>query len=356
MKKILTLLSIILLLSACSSSSDEGLDLNLINSTNNGDYSVLVPFVSSPVRAYHGTYLGKADFMEVGARLSEKAKSYFDPSQYYMSEGHVLDINELSQLVTRESSDNPYGLNPPSGSEFVTGVGDITVLNAVAIADVVEMDFYTGSASNPELAGLAFTIVLNDQLRTSDGSYTTVTQSRLYEYGSDMGRKLERFIRTLANMESIPVYIALYSTASIDNALPGYYIGDGYFDGRSGQFKENSEEWRLFPSTAAASADPALDASFSAFKGSIQDFVPENVGVIGHAHYVDNKLNSLDIFVHIQVKTYAEIYALTQYIATLLKEFDLASYDIIVKVENIDDTLAMIQKDRSGEITVILSD
>ena len=99
-----------------------------------------------------------------------------------------------------------------------------------------------------------------------------------------------------------------------------------------------------------------MDASFSAFKASIQDFVPENVGVIGHAHYVDNKLNRLDLFVHIQAKTYAEIYALTQYSASLLKEFDLASYDIIVKIESIDDTLAMIQRDQSGNISVIMSD
>ncbi len=355
MKKILLILSLIAL-TACSSNTDATVDLNLINSNSQGDYAVLIPFESSPVRAYHGTYLGKADFMEVGARLSEKSKDYFDPDNYYMSEGQVLDIDELTDLVTRESSDNPYGLNPPSGSEFVTGVGDITVLNAVAIADVVELDFYSGSASNPELSGLAFAIVLNDQLRTSDGSYTSVTETRLYEYGSDMGRKLERYIRTLANMESIPVYITLYSTASIDNALPGHYIGDGYFDGRSGQFSENTEEWRLFPSTSASESDPMMDASFSVFKEAIQDFVPENVGVIGHAHYVDNDLNSLDIFVHIQAKTYAEIYALTQYSASLLQEFDLAGYDIIVKIESIDDTLAMIERNAQGEISVILSD
>lgn len=355
MKKLLNIIISLVLLSACSSNVDENLELNLINSVMNGEYSVLVPFESSPVRAYHGTYLGKADFMEVGSRLSDKTKDYFNPENYYLAEGQVLDISELNSLVTRESSNNPYGLNPPTGSQFVTGVGDITVLNAVAIADVVELDFYSGSSSNPELSGLAFAIVLNDQLKMEDGSYTTVTQNRLYEYGSDMGRKLERFIRTLANMESIPIYIALYSTASIDSALPGHYIGDGYFDGRSGQFKTNSEEWRLFPSTAAASADPVLDASFSAFKGSIQDFVPENVGVIAHVHYVDEDVNRLNLFIQIQAKTYAEIYALSQYSASLLKEFDLAGYDIIVKIESIDDTLAMIQRDTSGNISVILS-
>lgn len=355
MRKILIFLSVMLLLSSCSAPDENKQDLNLIASTIQGDYSVLIPFQSSPVRAYHGTYLGKADFMEVGERLLEKSKAYYSPSTYFMSEGQLLDIEELSQLVKRESADNPYGLNPPSGSSFVSGVGDISINDAVVVADVVELNFYQGSSSNPELAGLAFAIILNDELTQADGSKVSVTQSRLYEYGSDMGRKLERFIRTLSNMESIPVYIALYSTESVDSALPGHYIGDGYFDGRSGQFKENDENWFLFPSTSASDFDPILDADFISFKEKIQNFVPEALGVIGFAHYVDNQLNELNLTIHIQVKTYAEIYALVQYVAYILSEFELDAYDIIVKIDSIYDTLALIQRDLSGNVTVIMS-
>lgn len=354
MKKIV-ILSLILFLVSCSSSNNET-DFNLINSLNEGEYSVLIPFDSSPVRAYHGTYLGRVDFNEVGERLSEKSKEYFSPEHYYLSEGQQLSIDELSQLVRRESSDNPYGLNPPSGSSFMTGVSNMSVLNAVAIADVVELDFYSGSSSDPKLSGLAFAIVLNDQLTQEDGTIVSVTQERLYEYGSDMGRKLERFVRTLTNMESIPVYIALYSTASMDSALPGIYIGDGYFDGRSGQFKTNDEAWYLFPSSSASAYDPLTDASFESFKSSIQNFVPESVGVIGHAHYVDETLNELKITIHLQAKTFVEIYALVQYSANLLKEFELGSYDIIVKVNSVFDTLALINKDSDGQISVIMSD
>ncbi len=355
MKKIL-LLSLFLMLSACTSTSDEQSDLHLINSIQKGDYSMLIPFESSPVRAYHGTYLGRADFLEVGDRLSEKSKEYYNPDQYYLAEGQVLDIDQLSALVKRESSDNPYGLNPPSGSQFVTGVGDLSILNAVVVADVVELDFYSGASSNPELNGLAFAIVLNDQLKDSSDNYVSVTQSRLYEYGSDMGRKLERYIRTLTNMESIPVYIALYSTASIDSALPGSFIGDGYFDGRSGQFKENDEQWTLFPSTDASSLDPRTDASFQTFKGNIQNFVPEAIGVIGHAHYVNGDLNKLNLYIHIQAKTFAEIYALVQYSAQSLNEFAIEGYDIIVKIESVSDTLAMIERQSDGTLSVIMSE
>lgn len=355
MKKSL-ILFIILMLSACSNQNTNNDDLNLITSLQKGDYSMLIPFQSSPVRAYHGTYLGRADFMEVGDRLAEKSKDHFAPDSFYLGEGQVLDIEELNNLVKRESSDNPYGLNPPSGSNFVTGVGDLSVLNAVVVADVVELDFYSGSSSDPQLAGLSFAIVLNDQLNDGSDSYVSVSQARLYEYGSDMGRKLERYIRTLSNMESIPVYIALYSTASIDSTLPGSYIGDGYFDGRSGQFQSNDERWTLFPSLDASSLDAKTDASFSLFKSNIQNFVPEAVGVIGQAHYVNGNLNKLNMTIHIQAKTYAEIYALVQYSAQLLKEFDTGSYDIIVKIESINDTLAMIQRLSDNSLSVIMSE
>ena len=63
MRKILIILSMVLWLSSCSAQDENSTDLNLIASTNQDDYSVLIPFQSSPVRAYHGTYLGKADFI-----------------------------------------------------------------------------------------------------------------------------------------------------------------------------------------------------------------------------------------------------------------------------------------------------
>lgn len=352
MKKLIVSLSLILLAS-CANTTPNPNEGNLIESLTQGDYSVLIPFESSPIRSYHGTYLGKADFMEVGARLLTKTKSVFDPSTYFISEGQVLTPTLLGQLVKRESSDNPYGLNPPSGSSFQTGLNDVSVLDAVVVADIVETDFYTGSSSNPQLSGLAFAIVLNDQLTQVDGSLVPVDSNRLYEYASDMGRKLERFIRTLADKEDLPVYIALYSTESLDSFLPGKFIGEGSFDGRSGQFSQNSESWALFPSSAASSLDPLTDASFSSFRSKIVDFIPETIGVIGEARYVKNELDFLRLTLSIQAKTYTEVFALAQYTASLLDGFEKGNYGIIVKINSIDETLVLIERDRSGNLSLI---
>ena len=350
MKKILTGI-IIVFLTACSSSIEPG-DNTIIEKNDRNEYSVILPFKASDIRQYHGTYLGRADFLEIGSRLEEKSKEYFDINEYYLSEGHVISNSDLSKLVRRESTDNPYGLNPPSGSQFLVGTSDISVTDAVVVADIMEIDFYHELNGSTSLAGMSFAIVLNQSLSSPNG-LVTVTDKVLYEYGSNMARKLDRYIRSLSDMEDMPIYIALYVTNPNDAVLPGRYIADGYFTARGGQINTNNEQWVLFPSTQAASLDAALTDKFNGFKSSITTFIPESIGVIGEARYVDNETNFLRITLSIQAKTYSEIRALTQYTTELLKEIDQRDYDIVVRINSISETLVLIELSKDDELDII---
>jgi len=51
---------------------------------------------------------------------------------------------------------------------------------------------------------MSFAIVLNQSLNTDNG-LVTVTDQVLYDYGSNMGRKLDRYIRSLSDMEDMPL-------------------------------------------------------------------------------------------------------------------------------------------------------
>ena len=350
MKKILTGI-IIVFLTACSSSIEPG-DNTIIEKNDRNEYSVILPFKASDIRQYHGTYLGRADFLEIGSRLEEKSKEYFDINEYYLSEGHVISNSDLSKLVRRESTDNPYGLNPPSGSQFLVGTSDISVTDAVVVADIMEIDFYQELNGSTSLAGMSFAIVLNQSLSSPNG-LVTVTDKVLYEYGSNMARKLDRYIRSLSDMEDMPIYIALYVTNPTDAVLPGRYIADGNFTARGGQINTNNEQWVLFPSTQAASLDAALTDKFNGFKSSITTFIPESIGVIGEARYVDNETNFLRITLSIQAKTYSEIRALTQYTTELLKEIDQRDYDIVVRINSISETLVLIELSKDDELDII---
>lgn len=350
MKKI-SLLILIILLSSCSSKIDLG-ENTIIEKNDENEYSIILPFEASDVRQYHGTYLGRADFLEIGSRLEEKSKEYFNINEFYLSEGHVVSNSDLSKLVRRESADNPYGLNPPSGSQFLIGTSNISVLDAVVVADIMEIDFYQQNGGEISLAGMSFAIVLNQSLNTPDG-LVSVSDEVLYDYGSNMARKLDRYIRSLSDMEDMPIYIALYVTNPTDAVLPGRYIADGYFTARGGQINSNNEQWVLFPSAQASSLDGSLADKFNNFKLAISDFIPESVGVVGEARYVDNSTNFLRITLTIQAKTYAEIRALTQYTTELLKNIEQRDYSIIVRINSISETLVLIELSKNNELDII---
>jgi protein involved in sex pheromone biosynthesis len=350
MKKVIVFLSLILL-SSCATDST-GDDPTIIERLDNNEYSMILPFVASEVRQYHGTYLGRADFLEIGSRLEDKSKEHFNVEDYYLSEGQVLTNTELSRLVRRESTENPYGLNPPSGSEFLVGTSNISVLDAVVVADVVEIDFYQQSGGEIKLAGMSFAIVLNQSLSSPDG-LINVSDQVLYDYGSNMGRKLDRYIRSLSDMEDMPIYIALYVTNPSDAVLPGRYIADGYFTARGGQFNPNNEQWVLFPSTQASSMDAGLADKFNALKTRITEFIPESVGIVGEARYVDNQTNFLRLTLTIQAKTYSEIRGLTQFTIELLKDIDQRDFPIVVRINSISETLVLIQLFENDELNVI---
>lgn len=350
MKKVIILL-IILLLSACSSTIESSGNLR-IESDKKNEYCVVLPFKASDVRQYHGTYLGRADFLEIGSRLEQKSKAYFSVDEYCFSEGQIISNSDLTKLVRRESSTNPYGLNPPSGSEFLVGTSNISVLDAVVVADIMEIDFYNKNGDNTSVSGVSFAIVLNQSLNTPNG-LVSVSDQVLYEYGSNMGRKLDRYIRSLSGMEDMPIYIGLYVTNPTDAVLPGRYIADGYFTARGGQFNPNNEQWVLFPSTQATSLDAALAEKFNSFKSSITKFIPESVGVVGEARYVDNQTNFLRITLTLQAKTYSEIRALTQYTTELLKEIDLGEYPIMIRINSISETLVLIELNEDNTLDII---
>ena len=346
MKKML-LSALLILVSACGEVEGEPTNM-ILNSVNQDDYRLVIPFIASPTRQYHGIYLGRTDFIEVGLRLEQKSKQHFPVTDFFLAEGQVIDHARLMRLVRRESTENPFGLNPPSGSFFDLGNGQ-SVENAVVVADIVELNFMSGPPNDLRLAGISLAIVLNQTL--SGGQ--TITDERLYEYGASMGRKLDRFIRSITGLEDIPLYIALYSTNRSDATLPGRYIGEGFFTARGGQFRVNNERWVLFPSSEASNLDPDLSNQFNAFRAEVIRFIPESVGVIAEARYVNDVIHHMRITLTIQAKTYTEAHALTQFAATQIADFVPNNFRIIVRVNSINETLALVERSDSNEITII---
>jgi protein involved in sex pheromone biosynthesis len=335
-----------LFLAACSPSNTEDPDNSVILPGVTGSYPVVVDFSPSSVRNYHGTYLGSFDILEIGSQLIEKSKSHFSINDYILQEGQIINNDRLLSLVRRESPTNPQGLNPPAGSEFDIG-NQIVLVDPILVADVVEINFMQTQSSGLVLGGIAVAIVLNQVQRIETATSVTtyeIDETRLYEYASDVGRKLESYLRTLNTVGEIPIYIGLYTTKRVDSMVAGGFIGDGYFVSRSGQFQRNNERWLIFPSNEVSSLDPVMSSSFNGLKQSLQQLLPESIGVIGKGRYIDDNLSYLKIDVQLVAKTFMEVKATTQLAASIIEGFENPQVHILVEIMSLNKTLAIIER------------
>ncbi len=352
MKQLMSLILAVFLVS-CTAAQPEA-KVEVLEAANPGDYAVMVPFDAAPTRYNHGIYLGRVDLMDVGGRLVEKSKAVFEVETHVLAEGNILSLTRVNALLNREATDNPYGLNPPKDSEFETGVGNLTVPDAILVADLLEINFYTGAPNAPQLAGIAIALVFNATVDVN-GQVITIAEEQLTEYATTAGRKLERYLRSLPDLETIPILIALYQTQKADATLPGIYFSQATFTAREGQFVDLDEAWFLFPSQAALQNDVPTSTAFNAYRNAVLAFVPESVGTVGQGFYEDGQLKTLNITVQIQAKTYTEIYALTQILADNLSLFTQSDLAITVKLKSVTDVVAMIERTRDDTIRVVMT-
>lgn len=344
---------VVLMLAGCVGSAPEP-TVEVLDAANPGDYDIMVPFDASPTRYNHGIYLGRVDLMDVGQRLIEKSKAIFPVTTHVLAEGNVLTLPRINALLNRESTDNPYGLNPPKDSSFETGVGNLSIPDAILVADILEINFYTGAPETPVLAGISIALVFN-ATALINGQTVTIAHDKLYTYATTVGRKLERYLRGLPDLETIPISIALYKTQKSDATLPGIYFAQATFTAREGQFEPLTEAWFLFPSQAALQNDVQTSTFFNAYRSAVIAFVPESVGTVGQGFYENGRLRTLNITVQIQAKSYTEIYALTQLLTDNLNLFTQNDIAITVKLKSVTDVVAMIERTRDNTVRVVMT-
>lgn len=317
-----------------------------------GQYAMVNDFVPSPNRIYHGTTLPIHQALEVGARLLAHSKAHFSVDEYYLQEGRVITLSHLSNLVRRESPTNPIGLNPPSGSLFPSGTG-VDIADSVIVSNVLEVNFMQRRNDGFTLAGMAVAIVLNP-LQSVGTSQVRITNERLFEYGSDMGRRLESFLRTLPGVGNIPIFITLYSVESVDAILPGGMIGSGLFLSRSGQITPLRESWIILPSAASNTIDPLVHNVLLQLRSNVQTLLPEAIGLFGRARVVNDVMDAMIIDVNTNVRTYTELQAVTHLILSELQAFESRSLHIKVHIRNMNSTLVLIEKKANDDDFTII--
>ncbi len=358
----LIVLVIAVLLGGCSKKTvdtpnDAPTSLNTIES---GDYSTVQPFNVSPTRASHGLYLGKLDLITIDKRLLAYSKSYFSPKSYSVSEGQIITNDVYSMLLKKyDANTNIYGLNPETSDTpvYLDGGKTISMVNPILVEDIIEKNFYKNSSLGT-VAGISIAVVMRTEqiINSSTGETALFDDALLYQYGQQIANKLSNYLRSeqADKVGDLPIYVAIYATASQNSYLPGHFLGGAYYESReAASFTAINESWIMLTSDAAQKTQQSLSSQFSFVKLEIQRFITnESPGFVGRALIVDNAVSELYIEVSGGFKSYTEVNALAQKINSLLSNFGDYSYPISIEIKNYTDILMTMKSDGYQSDTV----
>ena len=350
MKKILILLITISLLTGCERAkqtveiSSESVE---ITSTSESYYKMINLNPSDSRTEHYLNYSGTTDLMTIGRGLQVLSNEYFSMSSYYMSEGQYLSSGENKELRAFYNSDeHPYSLEL-SKEEQLQGMSELDM-----VEDIHEQNYYKKSGNDYKLSGVSFAIILNPRRVDGQPMQTSITENTLKEFGERCISKLYKAILEMEGLEEIrevPVLITVYrATDSSKSAVDGNYILKSYCDGSVGKVTEVNHKNVIFTSRDAKVLDPATYNEFETIKNNIKEASIESSSIVGIAKYIDNKIQSMTINAHLNIKTYTEAIYLTSVLENNIDSRFSSDFTITVLVYSQDELLAVIIKN-SGE-------
>ena len=347
MKKIAILLSAILLLTGChyakeTVESQIANDASTVDSLDDSFYRVVNFNINLNRDNYYTSFGQTSDFQTIGRELQVISTAYFSTDDYYMSEGQYLETEDMNKLLRRSSDpeEYPYTLQVQRG-ESVGGIE-----NPIMVSTVHEQDYYLKDGDKYELKGISLAIVLDPRNEDNSRLTTSMDDATVEEFGRQSISKLYDYLQTKDDLKDIPANICVYyATNTNESDINGRYILKSYCDGSVGNIETLDYHIYMFTSEEATAADEETSSQFEIFKSNMKKAATEAVVIVGYGRYKDGTIQSMNINLNINVKTYEELIYL---VSTAADEIDneFTGFDIKVLVYSQDELEAIIIKDK----------
>ncbi|MBS4456747.1 CamS family sex pheromone protein [Tuanshanicoccus lijuaniae] len=276
--------------------------------------------------------------------LMRISKGVFPTDQYFLREGQIIDEETMTSWLSRESEDNPEGLNPSlarneretqnqdSGEEkeeTTEGEQSQTRDNSQVIVDststpiyltqIMEKNLMVETEKGYALAGIVIGLAMNSVYEYTD------SEGVRYEQEISLGEMRERArayaniivgrLRNTEALRSIPIVVGLFRQSGSKDIVGGTYVMHGI--SREGNYVSDwteQNEYRVALPMANSSDLNGQYTYFNNFMNQVKDFFPHLNGITGDALYIDNALASLNIKIVTQFYQQTEITALAQHV------------------------------------------
>lgn len=348
MKKVLLSLMVLVLLVGCQQAKETvevSNDSVEIENTSESYYK-MIKIDSNDSRTNHYlSFSGTSDLMTIGRGLQILSGDHFSMSSYYMSEGQYLSLDENKELKSYyNSSDHPYSLEPEK-NEKIQGMSGLDM-----IEDIHEQDYYKKKANGYQLAGVSFAVILDPKRVDGNDLQTSITDNTLKDFGERCIDKLYKAIQEMEGLEEVrevPVVIAVYkATDASKSSLDGNYILKAYCNGSVGKITEVNHQNVIFTSSTAKKLDPTTYNEFVTIKNNLKEASVESSSITGVGKYIDDKIQSMTIEAHLNIKTYTEVLYLTSVLENNISSRFSNDFTIKVLVYSQDELMAVIIKNQ----------
>lgn len=344
----------------------------LSNETTTDYYRTILPYKSSPTRGliYSSKYSKVSnrydiDYFELA--LMRESQSYFDPENFYFQEGQYLTKETVKQMLSKKKTqteleaelenDPEYvdlGLNPSSNE--VININGIEVTSPVYLAYLLEQDYLIQEGDEALLNGVTIGLALNPyQSWQNELGYTQVValdEETLIAKGKEIAQEVIQILRNQEEFKSIPIMIGLYIVEEESAVTPGHMVAKTLVAAESEQIKDwkaVNEHYYLLPNENTFAIDANISNQYSEFKEIIKEYYPHYYGIIGVAHFIDNKLENLEITVNIDFYGLAEKISFHQLLSQLIKETFSPQYNINVVVRSSDEIYGVLLRPANSD-------
>ncbi|WP_251554500.1 CamS family sex pheromone protein [Neobacillus muris] len=364
-------LSLVFLLSACApnfgkqnevvQTKEEDKGKAIIPKYNISDsyYRTILPFEPSETRGLVVNNINtRYDLNEFEMGLMRIAQNSFDTDKYYFREGQEIKAKTIKAWLNRQYTpeqlkannikpEDNIGLNPVN-----TGTAE-EPSSPIYLAHILEHDYLTkDDKGNVSLGGVTIGLALNStyyyKVQQGEGTIQKeekIDAAEMEREGKKMAEEVIKRMRSIENLENIPITIALFAQESKSSVVPGNFIAYATVDKGSSKlndWEKVNEKYYLFPSSDAEKDHRDDETAFLNFKQDVEEYFPNFNGVIGRAFYGGDQLQELNITIPIQFYGKTEGVGFTQYVAGLVMEHFPAYISVSISVTSVDGPEALI--------------
>ena len=355
MYKIIYILITLILLTSCHSNIEPAVDNNIIESNELDNYDILYPYDYTNSRYWFTNTLSKSDAIHMPKTLQELSLDYFSAEENLLVPGKFLLYDDIQMLQRRKSKTYPYALNPAEGDYSINPT--VTIDAPYLINGIYELNFIS-KLDKETNTGISIAIMLNNKYVRKYENYNndnTISDLDLVQYSKLISETLSDYLRIEKGIDyNIPILITTYKNSNDKLYVPGNFISKNLFINDKVEFETINEKWYLFPSAELKLVDSILYNEFISIKNQIENFLPESVSMIGQTRYFDDYIQSVNLEIRLQSKSYNETYSLVQYVKDLVQNYDDKDYNITIDIKQYDETSFVISKNKNDNEFILI--